>query len=97
MACVRDSFAAAYSGQLTHRGLILPSERTTIKALLRAKSPGQFSVGGWQLEVEVGMRDATILTKSAPSSAEWRILARYLQQPSGSENVILVRSVQTSN
>jgi hypothetical protein len=97
MACVRHSFAAAYSGQLTHRGLILPSERTTIEALLRAKSPGQISLGGWQLEVEVGTRDAAISAKNMPSSPEWRILARYLQHPSGSENVILVRGVQTSN
>jgi hypothetical protein len=96
MARFRHSFAAAYSGQLTHHGFILPSERATVKVLLRAKSPGQFSVGGWQIDVEVGTRDAAISAESAPSSSEWRIIARYLQQPSESENVVLVRSVQAS-
>lgn len=95
--CSRHSFAVAYSGQLTHHGLILPFERKTIKALARTKSPGQFSLGGWRLEVEVGVRDVEGETTAPESVAEWRILARYLQQGTSAENGVLVRDVSSSD
>ncbi|PVF97590.1 hypothetical protein CPB86DRAFT_785718 [Serendipita vermifera] len=102
---VKYAFSPTYSGQLTHRGVVQPYEHSSIKALLRVSSPGQYMLSGWRLEIDLGEAGAGLSTKpdsrsdgdengddeDAPNS--WTIRRRYLQQSSGDEVVILVKNV----
>jgi hypothetical protein len=85
-----SAFPATYTGPLIHRGSILPSEHRIVAATFRASSAGQYALVGWRLEIDLGERQSSL------HGPEWSTRARYLQEPSWSEDVVLVRSISSS-
>ncbi|KAG8826095.1 hypothetical protein FRC19_009702 [Serendipita sp. 401] len=95
-----NSFVATYSGQLTYHRLLPPSQSTTVNATLRARWAGQYLLDGWRLEVDVGeaipIEDGTP-QESNPAAEPWKTRARYLQHPTGSEGIILIKNLVQHN
>ncbi|KIM32672.1 hypothetical protein M408DRAFT_184959 [Serendipita vermifera MAFF 305830] len=85
---IQTSFPATYTGLLTHRGILLPTEQCSIAATLRASSAGHYALTGWRLEVELGEQGST--------ASEWITRARYLQGPADDEDVVLVKATSMS-
>lgn len=80
-----------YSGRLTFRGTLAPSEVTYIRPKLWIVRPGVYSLDSWRLETEV------LETPTPNPQEDVRIRCRYLQEPTaGNGSHITVCDVQTS-
>ncbi|KAJ6621602.1 ER-golgi trafficking TRAPP I complex 85 kDa subunit-domain-containing protein [Mycena sp. CBHHK59/15] len=73
-SCPPDLLPPAYTGRLTFRGTLQPSEFLTISPKIWVVCPGTYALSGWRLETEV------LEVSSLKADAEIR--HRYLEEPS---------------
>jgi len=80
---LRQYLPPKYQGKLLHRATLGPGEHHTFQVTFWASRPGQYGLGAWQIENDVGEISST--------AESWRTRSRYLQGPS-SEGCVLVRA-----
>jgi len=64
-----------YAGRLTIRGMLQPSQSTSVQTKLWVTRPGMYALSGWQVETDVGE------PLGSHSQSPWRTRRRYLQGP----------------
>ncbi|KAF8846247.1 hypothetical protein BDN67DRAFT_986591 [Paxillus ammoniavirescens] len=64
-----------YAGRLTIRGMLQPSQSTSVQTKLWVTRPGMYALSGWQVETDVGE------PLGNHSQSPWRTRHRYLQGP----------------
>ncbi|KAI0068320.1 hypothetical protein BV25DRAFT_1793504 [Artomyces pyxidatus] len=81
----RDDLAQpSWVGRLTYRGTLEPLQHVTVRPTLHVARPDTYSLGGWQLETEVGQ-------EPRPSQdRNWRTKYRYLEGPSSQSCITVV-------
>jgi len=80
----RQYLPPKYQGKLLHRAILGPGERHTFPVAFWASRPGQYGMGAWCIENDVGEMSST--------AESWRTRSRYLQGPSD-EGCVLVRAL----
>lgn len=80
-----------YSGRLTFRGTLLPSQMVTVRPKLWITRPGTYSLSGWRVETEV--EEGT----SSTAPGVWQTRQRYSQSPpEGNLSCVTVYDIQNS-
>ncbi|KAG2075048.1 hypothetical protein BDR04DRAFT_1006461 [Suillus decipiens] len=80
----RHHFPAPYCGRTTFRGLLGPSQTTSVLAQLCATRPGTYALSGWQLETEVGEPNT--------EGGSWQVRHRYEQRATTDDSSSIVVS-----
>ncbi|KAI5123549.1 hypothetical protein M0805_003369 [Coniferiporia weirii] len=91
-----DLLPPAFSGHLTRRGKLGPSECASVDAKMWVTQPGSYSISGWQIETEVLEPESTPSAEScAPNergseqgivAAKRRVRSRYANRPVPSDS-----------
>jgi len=84
MVVLRNLLPPPYTGRLTFRGTLDPSQATAIQPDLWITRPGTYDLGGWSLETEV------LETSSSTSERDGRVRHRYKQGSSTEDKSSLV-------
>lgn len=73
----RNLLPPQYTGRLTFRGILKPTEEISLVPKIWVTRPGTYAIRGWTLEVEVGEVDV---------GDSWRTRQRYVQGPSAHDH-----------
>ncbi|KAF9015517.1 ER-golgi trafficking TRAPP I complex 85 kDa subunit-domain-containing protein [Cyathus striatus] len=75
-----------YSGRLTFRGSLLPSQSQAIGVKLWICRPGSYGLGGWRLETRVDKRNPV----SESSESDSKLVRRYVEEWNASDSACLI-------
>lgn len=85
---------AQYSGRLSHRGRLEPSQQIELQAKMWITRPGAYALIGWQAETQV--EEIPLTGQEAPEAHSRRIRHRYIQGPPlADRSCIVVSNVQS--
>ncbi|CAL1695522.1 unnamed protein product [Somion occarium] len=84
-----------YTGKLTHRGGLSPSQAHTLQIKLLASRPGSYALDGWRIETEVGELLEPSSETTASVDVPWHTRQRYEQVPQAGISCVTVVDVSS--